>query len=583
MASAVLTIQNDLHWRNAKAYMRKYNSVPAATAPNKTRNTLSHDHGDFHTGHNPKPCPIPLPVYTNSSTKIFRRSEPSSMQQPDLCSQPTSGKGEVKEFRRGGRVTFNLGAHSARELEELKRRLVSELEQVRFLKTRLEELDSETRPAYPCFQFPHGYHQQPPALLPPNFPNQIGSETNDNRQNIGSRGAKSSKKLPVLGQGLKRRNPFSHALEPNSKRKAKCSPVQEKVLVSLMRRCGQILAKIMKDKCAVWFNQPVDVEGMQLFDYHHVIKKPMDLGTVKSNLDAGFYEYPSDFAADVRLTFSNAMTYNPIGHNVHEMAKKLLKLFDSMFEPAKKKFEAEQRTLSRESEDVGQSKTAFVDRVPISHSHQLVQEAVGAVSEQQLRFGKLPKPKARQPNKRGMSMAERRWLEKELVELPPEKIDQVVQIVRKRNEKLDAENSGEVVLEVDALGVETLWELDRFVTNYRKAVNKMKRQEQVQNQDVESKSITEGPVLPPEVNVEVARSKVVEEEVDIGEEIPVGNYPSVQIEKDINGCGSENKCSKSSSGGSSCSQDSSSSDSESGSSSSEDDSVQSPYVEAKES
>ncbi|CAN0917603.1 Transcription factor GTE3, chloroplastic [Linum grandiflorum] len=566
MASAVLTTQNEPHWRNPNDYMSKYTSISAATTPDKSRNRLSHrhSHGDFHTGYDPKPCPLPLPVYANSSTKIghsrLGRTKSSSMLQPDLSSPPISGNSQVKEFRHGRRVTFNLGVHSARELEELKRRLVSELQQVRFLKTRLERLNSEARPAYPSYQYSHGCSQQPPALLQPRFPNRAGIEMENYEQKVAWRGAQSKKKFPVPGQGLKRRSSLPDDLDPNPKRQAKCYPVQEKVVV---KRCGQILAKVMKDRGAVWFNKPVDVEGMKLFDYYQVVKNPMDLGTVKSNLEAGFYEYPSDFASDVRLTFSNAMKYNPIGHIVYETAKKLLKLFDGMFEPAKEKFEAEQRSVSRQIEDVARSEPAFIERVP---SHQLYLEAseqqlqaVGRtpVVEQQLRIGKLPKPKARQPNKREMSVAERSSLGKELEELPHEKLEQAVQIVRKRNEKLDREN-GEVVLEMDDMDVETLWELDRFVTNYRKSLKKMKRDEQLQNQDVESKSITEAKGKAPETNVGVVRSKVVEEEVDIGEEIPVGNYPSVEIEKDINGCGSD-KSSSSSSGGSSGSRDSSSS------------------------
>ncbi|KAK1587915.1 hypothetical protein Q3G72_018228 [Acer saccharum] len=67
------------------------------------------------------------------------------------------------------------------------------------------------------------------------------------------------------------------------------------------------------------FNSPVDVVGMGLHDYYDIIKNPMDLGTVKSKLNKNLYDSPADFAADVRLTFKNAMTYNPKGHDVYAM------------------------------------------------------------------------------------------------------------------------------------------------------------------------------------------------------------------------------------------------------------------------
>ncbi|GLT53582.1 hypothetical protein SLA2020_268450 [Shorea laevis] len=54
----------------------------------------------------------------------------------------------------------------------------------------------------------------------------------------------------------------------------------------------------------------------------------MDLGTVKSRLNKNWYKSPKEFAEDVRLTFSNAMTYNPKGQDVHVMAEQLLKVFE---------------------------------------------------------------------------------------------------------------------------------------------------------------------------------------------------------------------------------------------------------------
>lgn len=65
-----------------------------------------------------------------------------------------------------------------------------------------------------------------------------------------------------------------------------------------------------------------------LHDYFDVIKHPMDLGTVKSRLNMNWYKSPREFAEDVRLTFSNAMTYNPKGQDVHVMAEQLSKVFE---------------------------------------------------------------------------------------------------------------------------------------------------------------------------------------------------------------------------------------------------------------
>ncbi|KAK6938713.1 Bromodomain [Dillenia turbinata] len=47
----------------------------------------------------------------------------------------------------------------------------------------------------------------------------------------------------------------------------------------------------------------------------------MDLGTIKSKLEKSIYIDHEEFAADVRLTFLNAMLYNPPANNVHLIAK----------------------------------------------------------------------------------------------------------------------------------------------------------------------------------------------------------------------------------------------------------------------
>ncbi|KAL0363523.1 UNVERIFIED_CONTAM: Transcription factor GTE12 [Sesamum calycinum] len=71
------------------------------------------------------------------------------------------------------------------------------------------------------------------------------------------------------------------------------------------------------------FSEPVDPVKLNIPDYFSVITDPMDLGTIKRKLEGNMYFGAEDFAADVRLTFSNAMLYNPPDNRVHSCAKKL--------------------------------------------------------------------------------------------------------------------------------------------------------------------------------------------------------------------------------------------------------------------
>uniref|UniRef100_A0A1J3GFT7 Transcription factor GTE12 n=1 Tax=Noccaea caerulescens TaxID=107243 RepID=A0A1J3GFT7_NOCCA len=96
----------------------------------------------------------------------------------------------------------------------------------------------------------------------------------------------------------------------------------------LSSQCFTLLKLLMDQEYGWLFNEPVDPVKLKIPDYFSVVSKPMDLGTVKSRLLKNAYSSADEFAADVRLTFDNAMLYNPPDHFVHEMAKKFKEIFE---------------------------------------------------------------------------------------------------------------------------------------------------------------------------------------------------------------------------------------------------------------
>ncbi|ERN00631.1 hypothetical protein AMTRI_Chr04g247610 [Amborella trichopoda] len=116
-----------------------------------------------------------------------------------------------------------------------------------------------------------------------------------------------------------------------------------------MKTCSQILTKLMKHKHGWVFNVPVDVVGMGLHDYYTLVKNPMDLGNAKSRLNQSFYSTKLEFAADVRLTFHNALKYNPKAHDVNIMVERLLGFFEEMWNPAFNRYEEERRRVVEEA------------------------------------------------------------------------------------------------------------------------------------------------------------------------------------------------------------------------------------------
>ncbi|OIT19385.1 PREDICTED: transcription factor GTE2-like [Nicotiana attenuata] len=602
MASAVLPSRNEAHW---DVYMRKYTSNSTAHSQLNSRfNPNPNPNPNFNLsrqvqnvsalphlrqGNEPSPRAIPSPAVETATTNV-----------PPFSWKPNAVHDLNDSFHREY-VTFNLASYSRRELKDLKKRLISDLNRVRGVLNRIESHDFVSRTSREVLKptaAPELQQNQP--TLPPHHQKPGGK----------------SKSKKISGQ---KRALAAIAAGKEPKRQ----PVVEgdKFFVTMMRKCGQILTKLMKHKNGWVFNTPVDVKSLGLYDYFDIIKHPMDLGTVKLRLDRNEYRTPQDFAADVRLTFNNAMTYNPKGQDVHAMAEKFLIDFEEMFKPAYKKYEAEHQkvaTIMQVNRQKDLSQPALIppqnvlhEPLPVTkrsdperlHStllnqHQFqvqnlsappapffVPPAVKTPPPQQPvimpRSAKLPKPKAKDPNKRQMTFEEKAKLGVNLQNLPPEKMGHVVQIVKRRNPNV-AQEDDEIELDFEVLDNETLWELDRFVSYHKKALSAMERQGITEDVAVtQLKKSPEKAPTPEHAMLKNKKGDIGEEDVDIGEEIPVENFPPVQIEKDALCASSGSSSSSSSSSGS----DSSSSDSDSGSSSgseSDEDSVQSPYVEAKE-
>ncbi|XP_010913773.1 transcription factor GTE7 [Elaeis guineensis] len=600
MASALLASRNEPYWGDRKVYMRKTpNSNPnPRPAPNPNPNPNGRDHVSDHTGQfhplEPEEVPASAAAVSDDSSSFNRK-----------CINLNHRRDSA------GYITFNISTYSKRELRELKRRLVSELEQVRSLSSRIESREFQSSARSAGFSSSgiycggrevtslaaaalHQNHVQPPDSL----------------------AARSSDLFPTKEKKISGNKTLLPVVSPREPKRLAAASGSDKLRSAMMKKCGQILTKLMKHKKSIWFNSPVDVVGMGLHDYFQIIKHPMDLGTVKSKLNKGLYPSPLEFAADIRLTFNNALLYNPEGHEVHQLADQFLRLFEGLFCPAYEKYEKQQSAIAREEEEghraVSWSRAPIVESAmrpepvvpmilppapaPTSMPTPLLAPSPAQAKQPQpqpqpqqhpvvgrMMMGKQPKPKATCPNKRPMSFEEKTKLSLGLQSLPQEKMSQVLQIVRKRNAD-PAQQGDEIELDIETMDTETLWELDRFLCNLKKMMSKIKRQDMASHPisaaPPSTMVITEGgdrspmAVETPEAAAAKKSKKadIVEEDVDIGDEMPCTNYPSVEIEKDAGYAGSSS---------SSTSNSSSSSDSDSGSSSgsdSDEDDAQSPAV-----
>ncbi|MCD7448886.1 hypothetical protein HAX54_046980 [Datura stramonium] len=298
--------------------------------------------------------------------------------------------------------------------------------------------------------------------------------------------SESNKKLKTNGSGKKHRGVSKNGFAFDNHRK------------QLFRSCSDLLQRLMKHKHGWVFNEPVNVKALGLHDYHDIIKHPMDLGTIKTRLSQNWYKSPKEFAEDIRLVFNNAMTYNPEGQDVHIMAEELSQIFEDRWAVIEAKYNPGWRYqmyhdagLPTPTSRKAHHHPPFVhEPVPyhaLTHASQArtlerSESITGAADPRKKpsnfsHVGRTPvpkKPKAKDPNKRDMTYEEKQKLSTNLENLPPEKLDAVVQIIKKRSSALN-QNNEEIEVDIDSVDAETLWELDRFVTNYKKSLSKTKR------------------------------------------------------------------------------------------------------------
>ena len=74
------------------------------------------------------------------------------------------------------------------------------------------------------------------------------------------------------------------------------------------------------------FRKPVDSVALGIYPaYDQIITHPIDLGTIKTQIDNGLYTTKDELIADIQLVWNNAKKFNPIGHAIYLAAEFLEK------------------------------------------------------------------------------------------------------------------------------------------------------------------------------------------------------------------------------------------------------------------
>ncbi|CAI8612128.1 unnamed protein product [Vicia faba] len=326
----------------------------------------------------------------------------------------------------------------------------------------------------------------------------------------------------------------------------------------LMKDCELLLKRLMTHQHGWVFNAPVDVVKLNLPDYFDVIKHPMDLGTVQSKIATGSYTGPLEFAADVRLTFSNAMKYNPRGNDVHIMADALNKYFELRWKSIHKKIpriESLPLPMKREIfEDVKTTRPAHPSKKRKIASLPAQPETVPLPPAQPEVISSVQPEIIPHATKQVMSDKEKQNIGRELESLQGEIPAHIVDFLKEHSSNGKECDDDEIEIDIDSLNNDTLFKLRKLLDD--SLLEKQKNKVKVEVCEIELFNDSG----PSNSSLQAFKGDdLADEEVDIcGIDSPVSSHPPVVIEKDTT-----YQTSKCSSSGNSDTDSSGSSDSES--------------------
>ncbi|OLY83535.1 SWR1 complex bromodomain subunit bdf1 [Smittium mucronatum] len=153
----------------------------------------------------------------------------------------------------------------------------------------------------------------------------IQNKTVDEFQNPPSMENLNSEYVKLSDYSIGDKNPpleLKKPIVPSKKSKSKLQMPKDQ-----LRYCLAMIRSLKKHGDAGPFLKPVDIVLLNIPDYPSVVKEPMDLSTVESNLKSGIYTSSVDFISDMDKIFSNCYLYNGRELPVSLMAMNLEKAY----------------------------------------------------------------------------------------------------------------------------------------------------------------------------------------------------------------------------------------------------------------
>ncbi|KIX05307.1 uncharacterized protein Z518_06179 [Rhinocladiella mackenziei CBS 650.93] len=283
-----------------------------------------------------------------------------------------------------------------------------------------------------------------------------------------------------------------------------------------LKFCNEVLKELTSPKywqINQYFTHPVDPVALNIPTYFQIIKKPMDLGTVKQKLDNNVYEKAKDFEEDVRLIFKNCYKFNPdgdlvntSGHQLEEMFNKKWATKDEWIGAREPQSEPQSGVEDEEEEEDESEEEAEDDsdqerNDKIKRLQQQIEEMskqMGELAQKKNKKSKSPptkksksksskkdKPAANFPNlgkdkkekkkpaprsrpekDRYVTFAEKQYISNGIAMLPEKQMQEALKIIQNSVPSLANSDQNEIELDIEEVPNHALLKLLNFVKKY---------------------------------------------------------------------------------------------------------------------
>ncbi|KAF7784761.1 hypothetical protein Agabi119p4_926 [Agaricus bisporus var. burnettii] len=271
---------------------------------------------------------------------------------------------------------------------------------------------------------------------------------------------------------------------PKKHRKSK--RVKDDGTAEQLKYCGKILSDLNRKQhynVASPFYEPVDWVKMDLPMYPKVVKKPMDLSTMRRKLDNNEYAAAKDFYSDFKLMIKNCFTFNPVGTPVQIAGADLQRLFEEKWKSLPPLREISDSEDEEDSEDDDRQRQI----ADIEQKMEMLQNTLTSLKskpakkKKEERREKAPvastskaptKQSKSQPSKKKnkkpiadddvLTFEQKKDLSESIGKLDGTKLEKVIQIIHEGVPEI-RDSTEEIELEIDTLPAAVLTKLYNFV------------------------------------------------------------------------------------------------------------------------